>query len=257
MSRHHHRTVVKRVHPYQMQIRLLTLSLIGVMLAGLGFWYGLKQGQYQPVPLVDEVDDLRAAMTALETQTVIEQQVIDALRGDLADSRASIDELERELAFYREVMAPEEVTQGMVLRTPVFRAGAEVGEWRYQLVVQQGGARNKPVHKGDVFVTLWGYAGGQPGSFTLNELDETLTAEGLSLSFRYFQRFEGTLQLPPGFEPDRIEVQLDVVKPNKDVIEYSFDWAEITKSAPNANNNQNQPTEAYPQPAEDELATEE
>jgi len=243
--RHHHRAVIQRVHPHQVRNRLIILGAIGLALGGVGYWLGYEAGQYQPVPLVSEADALRGEIIALETQAAVDEQAIGALREELADGRATIDELERELAFYREVMAPEEITEGVVLRQPILRPGAAPGEWRYQIVVQQGSRRDKSLYKGEVFVTVWGLIAGLPGSFNLAALDTAVTADSLNLSFRYFQRFDGVFSLPPGFEPDRMDIQLDLSKPQKDVIEATYDWSRLIarrpsvgELAPNQTNNE-------------------
>lgn len=227
MTRRHHRTVIRREHPIRTPLKR-TLFLLFILALVIGaFLYGRLGTDAVVLPYDGRADQLRTRILALETQLEVDAQALNELRAELADSRGSIDELERELAFYREVMAPEELTRGVLLRTPRLRRGAIPGEWRYQLVAQQGG-RNRVVHKGELLVTLRGLLNDQPASFALHELDDQLMLPELILSFRYFQRFEGTLRLPPGFNPEVLELQAMMTKPSSDSFENRYAWAELT-----------------------------
>lgn len=227
MSRRHHRTVIRREHPHHVRIRRALALILPLVAIAAAFFYGQYRAQNAAVPLDTAADELRGRVLDLETQLEVDAQALAELRDELADSRGTIDELERELAFYREVMAPEEVARGVVLRQPRLRPGASPGQWHYQLVAQQGG-RSRTVHKGELFFTVHGQVAGQPQSFTLNEVDTSLELPGLDLSFRYFQRYEGQLQLPPGFEPQEVQLVAVITRPADETLESRYAWREIT-----------------------------
>ena len=226
MDRHHHRAVVQHIHPSQTRRRTILFIGFLLLLVVVVYFYGHYRGANDSMPISTIVDRLRAEIQALETQVTVDQQALDELRLELAHSRGAVDEIERELAFYREVIAPEKTSKGVILRQPVFRKDNAPGEWRYRLIVQQGG-RKQAIHKGEIFVVLWGSALGSPVKYTLTELNEALLTDALALSFRYFQRFEGRVLLPTGFEPERVEIQIVVSKPVKDLQKISYAWPDV------------------------------
>ena len=207
---------------------MLALCIVGSLI--LAFYLGRGSQDSALLPYDDGADRLHAQLVELETRLLVDGQTISELREELTLSRGGIDELERELAFYRSVLAPEEQSAGVILRTPVLRSLGVPVLWRYQLVAQQGGqtrSSGKTVYKGELQVTFVGVERGIPQRYTLSELDGQLAADMLNLSFRYFQRREGELALPPGFEPERVELQFAMAKPTSQLIDASFAWEEI------------------------------
>ena len=226
MARHHHRTVIRREHPARARLlRLLFGLALVAALAGAYYW-GHRTGSVRLAPFSDGSEVLHSRIAELETRAELDQEALKQLTRDLANSRSIIDELEGELTFYREVMAPEESRGGVVLRVPRFLATADPGRWRYELVVQQG----KPTesrHVGELKVRLVGQALGQPVVLDLPDLDDNLAGEPLPLNFRYFQRFEGELYLPPEFVPERVEVDIVLQKPRSDGVVQAHDWSDV------------------------------
>lgn len=230
MSIHHRKAIVRREYlPHTILWRgLLALCIVGSLI--LAFYLGRGSQDSALLPYDDGADRLHAQLVELETRLLVDGQTISELREELTLSRGGIDELERELAFYRSVLAPEEQSAGVILRMPVLRSLGVPGLWRYQLVAQQGGqtrSSGKTVYKGELQVTFVGVERGIPQRYTLSELDGQLAADTLNLSFRYFQRREGELALPPGFEPERVELQFAMAKPTSQLIDASFAWEEI------------------------------
>lgn len=223
MPRHQHRTVIKREHPIYSPLRRLLLGLLVLTALASAFGIGRYYSLRQPVPIRTVEDELRQQVVSLETQLALESDTVANLYAELAQLRAQFDELERELVFYRDVMAPEQGSESIVLMPPVFVPGEVSGQWRYILVAQQG-KPSKSRYQGDLLVTFWGTAAGLPGSYTLGELDADRAEGPLLLDFRYFQRIEGTLTLPPGFLPARVELQASISKPKAATVTREFLW---------------------------------
>lgn len=226
MARHHHRTVIKREHPARAWV-LRGLLCLGVGLALMGSYYwGHQSGVVSLAPLNDGSAVLIERISELETRSELDQQALRQLTRKLADSRGVIEELEGELAFYREVMAPEDSRRGIVLRMPRFSATPDSRRWRYELVVQQGRPTEDRL-MGELQARLVGRALGQSVVLDLADLDERLAGEPLPINFRYFQRFEGELVLPPEFAPERLEVDILLQKPRSDGVSLSHDWSDV------------------------------
>jgi len=204
------------------------LALLALLLtaAAAAFWWGYIEGARQLLPLDHAEDQLRDQITMLESQRSIDRSTLEQLRVELADSRGSIDELQRELAFYREVIAPEDSTEDVVLRQPVFRASDSDRLWRYQLVVQKGGS-GKTLFRGELQGVLRGEIDGESREYALSELDTGRVSDAFTLNFRYFQRFEGEIRLPEGFEPWVVVLDAAISKPRTSAHQAEFDWSSV------------------------------
>lgn len=226
MARHHPRTIIRRDHPRRTRlVRGLMFAVLAVVLLGV-YSLGHRTGSVSRMLLDDGSDAFRARISELETRVEIDKQALNSLMESLANSRGVITELEGELAFYREVMAPEQRTEGVRLRLPRFSQAADPLRWRYELVVQQG----KPTENrfiGELKLRFVGSVHGQPEIFELADLDERLAGEPLPINFRYFQRFEGEVLLPPGFTPERLEIDVVLRKPKTNRVSVAHDWSEV------------------------------
>lgn len=227
MPRHHHRTVIRREHPGSARRRLQWLSLLAITALAASFWAGRFTADAITVSLDDEADRQAAEIVQLQARHDIDRQTLAALRVELADNRTALAELERELAFYREVMAPEEISRGLVIRKPIFTALASPGHWRYQLIAQQGG-RGNSARRGNLAVTLWGEADGVAQQYRLRDLDVELAGVEPVLNFRYFQRLEGEFTLPASFVPKHIVVTAELSKPVSEQLNQRYDWQAVT-----------------------------
>lgn len=61
-------------------------------------------------------------------------------------------------------------------------------------------------------------------SHSLNSLSEQLQGDDIKLRFKYFQAIDGSLQLPAGFEVDRIDIVARATAPKKVQVEKHFSW---------------------------------
>ncbi len=226
MARHHPRTVIRRDHPRRILLVRVLLVLGFVLLVLLAYGTGHRYGSISRVPLNDGSDEFRARISELETRAELDKQTLSTLMESLAQSRGVNTELEGELAFYREVMAPEELAEGVRLRVPRVGPTADPLRWRYELVVHQG----QPAEArfiGELKLRVVGRVLGQPEVLDLPDLDERLAGQPLPINFRYFQRFEGELLLPPGFTPERVEVDVALRKPKVNRVSAAHDWSEV------------------------------
>lgn len=230
MARDNHRTIIRRENPAPLRRRRFAVAVALIAALAGAYYVGGQQALRNRLPYDDSADELRTRAIALETQLAIDAQTLEQLRSELSASRGSIDELERELAFYRGVIAPEEQTSGVQVREPLLRPTNVPGVYTYQFVVQQGAqtsSSGKRFYKAVLQVTVRGQRKGLPVSYSLAELVDSLVTGGIELNFRYFQRESGKLRLPNGFEPERITLQLNITQPRKKTVTYDYVWSEI------------------------------
>ena len=226
MPREQYRTVVKRENPRRQRLLMFAGVSVVIAMTGAAYFWGEHRASQRPIPWSGESDALREELALLATRAELDTQAIADLTTSLAEARGVIEERERELAFYQEVLAPEEITRRPRLRQPVFRATERPGVWRYQLVVQQGG-KTSSGYRGDLKVNFTGVMAGAITSLPLTELDLTSSGSPLVLNFRYFQRIEGELEFPTGFTPNQVEVVLELSKPTSEDIRTSYIWADL------------------------------
>lgn len=230
------RLVVKRHTPGRARFVLGAAAVLGmVALWGLFEW-GRKAGGHdrfeaarQRAELTAEIERLDTAngelarqLAVLETSNRVERQAYGEVTGELDDLHSQIAELQKELAFYRGVMAPEDGRTGLQIQTlQLFENGGE-GRYQLKLVLFQAGPQNKRV-QGAVDVALLGQRAGaaEPGRLSLTEV--AAEADDMRYSFRYFQVLERDFELPDGFLPAEIEVN---IKPSSkdDPLVAAFPW---------------------------------
>ena len=209
------KTVVKRVNLVKQ--RRLRMGLAGLLVAvGIGVYVlGYQQGFDDRVPLVLDEAGLKGAISKLETRLAVDAETLNRFRAELADSERQVDELEKELVFYRDIMSSSEDVSAVKLRPPNLSWDPERRSFEYRAVVQR-------LAPGTQFYR---------GRLTVQILDsEGKAIEALSsiprhdLSFKYFQRISGTIELAETVIPASVRFDIELSAPRKRRYEQTFDW---------------------------------
>lgn len=173
--------------------------------------------------LEDETQRLREQVVVLERSSQIDRQASVEVRQELASLQQELLSQREELEFYRGIMAPGEAKPGLRVQRFELEPGAEPGRFRYDLMLIQV-KRNDRYVKGVVQLYVDGSQEGAEKSLSLAEITEPSTAK-LPFRFRYFQHFEGALQLPANFRAEK--VRLEVVPSGKygpPRLDEEFEW---------------------------------
>ena len=210
------KTVVKRVNLVKQ--RRLRMGLAGVLVAvGIGVYVlGYQQGFDDRVPLVLDEAGLKGTISKLETRLAVNAETLNRFRAELADSERQVDELEKELVFYRDIMSSSEDVSAVKLRPPNLSWDPERRSFEYRAVVQR-------LAPGTQFYR---------GRLTVQILDsEGKAIEALSstprhdLSFKYFQRISGNIELAETVIPASVRFDIELSAPRKRRYEQTFDWS--------------------------------
>ena len=210
------KTVVKRVNLVQQ--RRLRMGLAGLLVAvGIGVYVlGYQQGFDDRVPLVLDEAGLKGTISKLETRLAVNAETLNRFRAELADSERQVDELEKELVFYRDIMSSSEDVSAVKLRPPNLSWDPERRSFEYRAVVQR-------LAPGTQFYR---------GRLTVQILDsEGKAIEALSstprndLSFKYFQRISGTIEIAETVIPASVRFDIELSAPRKRRYEQTFDWS--------------------------------
>jgi len=135
----------------------------------------------------------------------VDREGYKQIEQSLGDMQSQIERLKQDLSFYRGLVQPDslvhvKVQQMQILPQPL------PGQYRLKFVLVQSGKPDSIV-AGNVLLTIDGLMGGRPQSVGLAQVSSSHRA-ALAYAFLYFQDYEEPVQLPPGFEPTRIGVEI-------------------------------------------------
>ena len=166
---------------------------------------------------------LRAELDVQQARHEMDQQALELVRREIAAQKEQIAAQEEGLRFYKSLMAPGEIAQGLSLRPPELVALEEPGQFAFRIVAQQE-ARKHSLLKGDLSAVLNGELADQEVSYSLAALSDDLEPGKVPLRFRYFQSIEGELRLPEGFEPRSVDLVATATAPRKMEVREQFPW---------------------------------
>ncbi|MBE0484770.1 DUF6776 family protein [Marinobacter sp.] len=235
--------VVIRHRPGYRLRRSLILLTFTVIAAVAGYATGMAQGGFRfssaeatNEVLAQDVDALREqfrkarqSLVNLERGRAIDERAMNEARNTIVGLETRISELEADLTFYRNIMAPSEASQGLQVDSfSLVRARGD-SSYRFKMVLTQIGNNNSFI-AGQVAVNVIGTLSGEREVIALRDLSDDIEDLGVRFRFRYFQDVEGTLIVPEGFEPVEIQVVAQAQGNNASKAERTFDWATLTES---------------------------
>lgn len=168
--------------------------------------------------LVEENSVLRQAAE-------VEKIAHDEVRGALLEAEREASELRQELAFYRNLMSPGDNRTGIHIEAATLGADLLPNTYRYELVVTQVRGKNRYA-RGQLLVKISGARGGDQQVLTLADVTPDGDAS-LKFRFKYFQTFDGQIELPADFVPESIEFEAVSSVKGLESTSRSFDWQEL------------------------------
>ena len=217
--------------------RVIGVAVLCALCGLAGYWAGAsRDGQrvvdvVQPAPLLAkeldritaEYDQARRKLVQLERGSAIDEQALKTARNTIAELEGRLASMEADLTFYRNIMAPSEVSTG--LQVDQLRLWPARGERQYQfkLVLTQVGD-NKSYISGVVAVNIIGERNGEQEVIPLRDLSGEVEELGVRFRFRYFQDIEGLLTLPDDFEPYEVQVVAKAEGGKSSQSERTFQW---------------------------------
>lgn len=235
-SKQSHLKVVEHRPLFIWSVRLLLLVAIVATTAG-AYQYGILQGRQGQTIAEEELLRLRQGLTATQSaEAELRQKMANLRLGSQVDRQASEDvrqevielknqlaELQEENSFYRNLMAPSDNNEGLNFGAVEVSDTDLPRQYRYKVVMQQL-ATNHQLLSGTLTFNIVGRRDGVVTVLPLNDLSDDVDSVNIKLRFKYFQTVEGQLQLPPGFEPERIELVARSSGRNAVTVEKRFGW---------------------------------
>ncbi len=209
----------------------LGLFLAGVLLGGYGNLYlGLESAwenrdlREQIVTQTRQLETLRQWRSDAETRREIDRAALELVRKELAEQQEAIAELEKGVHFYRSLMAPEEQSEGLSVRSIDLKPALDDGRYQFRILVQQS-SRKHNLLTGTLSVMVHGDEGGEEKAYNLSDLSEQVPEPQIRLRFKYFQAIDGELALPDGFTPRTVSAAARSSKPRRVNIQKEFPWS--------------------------------
>lgn len=208
--------------PVPLRRLLLFLMLALAAAAGVGIYeYGRGFGGPDRRALSAEIERLRsqvreaeaersrltATVTALEAQIKVERAAQEQLVRQAGELDAEANRLREDLAFFESLLPARPNARGIQIRSFRMQPDGTPQELRYRLLVQQAGKPDRDF-VGAVQMQVNYVRDGR--SFSLQVPDPGLpeSRRALELSFRHYQRVEGSLTLPEGAAARSVVVRI-------------------------------------------------
>jgi cell division protein FtsB len=232
--------VVKHKPGIKRKRRLMFITGLLVMGAAC-FWLGEFQSRYLHQQTLAKLNALSIEYSALkESDAQLRQQVANLESGRAIDGlakqeiqeiihshKAEISQLETDVSFYQQIMAPSNNTKGLQVQKVELKAGTVKNHFVYKIVLAQV-ADNKAYVQGLVAVNLIGLEDDKKKIIPLRDISKEEEL-GLKFKFKYFQEFSGELVVPDGLVPENIQVVAQSKGKKASRIEQSFEWKTLTQ----------------------------
>ncbi|WP_297527631.1 DUF6776 family protein [Thiohalobacter sp.] len=179
----------------------------------------------------ERLAEAERSLALLQRARQVDEAAYAEIRRDRAALEQQIHDLQKELTFYRGIMAPETSRIGLQAQGFVVEPipGLENG-YRFRLVLVQI-KKNDRVASGRVRLAVTGQQGG--AAKTLEQADISADASrDFKYRFRYFQNIQGEWRFPPGFVPERVTVKAIPSRRGADPLEWTFEWPAEHPQAP-------------------------
>src|ERR1700678_4528099 len=223
--------------------RVAALWTVGVLLAATILYTAFEFGRYEAgFRVVDSVrgalsasrrirtlesenENQRRQLEAAETARRVDREGYAQVERSLGDMQSQIARLNQDLSFYRGLVQPESLIHVKVQQMQIVPQGTP-GQYRLKFVLMQTGKPDSAV-AGSAAITIDGLLQKKPSSLTFEQVAPN-RRHSLAYSFRYFQDYDEPIQLPQGFEPTRVGVEIRSIK-DKDPT-HSFRQAFVWKA---------------------------
>lgn len=145
-----------------------------------------------------EAADLRMHNTSLESELAMTRGTQEALTRQASEMSAESAQLKEELVFLQKLVSDSSKSTGLQFQQLTIDRDSE-DTWRYRTLIVRGGSPNDEfVGNLTLLATLLPQGGGTgPRMIALPE-DEPGSNAALALKFKYYQRVEGRIRVPPG-----------------------------------------------------------
>lgn len=150
----------------------------------------------------------KSALNEKESKLKVETSAQAELTKNLAQLQEENASLKEDLGFLRNVMSSGSVPDGLAIQNFKVEPDALPNEFRYRLLITQGGQR-KLDFKGKVQVIARVQQPGQPAQTVLSfPTDAEMRASAGGVEFRFYQKIDGRFKIPEGSQLKNVQVRV-------------------------------------------------
>ena len=203
--------------------RWLGIVAVGALVVGVGWTtydYGMELAGFRQseaaraiARMSEEIRTRDSRILELRSQVAVSErqlQIDRATYGDLGRQVKSLSEenagLKEDLAFFQSLMASGGKELGLSINRFRVQAEALPGEYRYRLLLVQSAQRVKEF-QGTLQFVVYMEQGDRKIALTLPPEDQK-SAKEYQVSFKFFQRVEGTFKVAPGTVVKSLQVRV-------------------------------------------------
>jgi hypothetical protein len=163
----------------------------------------------------------RRQLEAAETARRVDREGYAQVERSLGDMQSQIARLNQDLSFYRGLVQPESLIHVKVQQMQII-PDAAAGQYHLKFVLMQTGKPVKDV-TGNAAITIDGLLQGKPLSLPYAQVSPNRRVT-LAYSFKYFQEYNEPIELPKGFEPTRVGVEIHSGRDASHSFRQAFVW---------------------------------
>ena len=153
-----------------------------------------------------EFELARTVLNERDGQLKIEKSAQSELAKNLGQIQEENASLKEDIAFLRNIMSSGNVPEGLTIANLKIEADALPNEFRYRMLLTQGGQR-KQDFKGKVQVVARIQQGTQQTAVSFPS-DAEVRGQGGEIEFRYYQKVDGRFRIPQGAQLKSIQVRV-------------------------------------------------
>ena len=167
----------------------------------------------------------RTQLEAADVARRVDREGYKQVERSLGDMQSQIARLNQDLSFYRGLVQPDSLVHVKVQQMQIVPDAAGPGgaaQYRLKFVLMQTGKPDNVV-SGSASISVDGLQDGKPVSLSFAELSPSRRVS-LAYSFRYFEDYDEAIQLPQGFEPTRVGVEIHSGNDTSHGLRQAFVW---------------------------------
>src|SRR5271154_5022653 len=168
-----------------------------------------------------ENQNQRRQLEAAETARRVDREGYAQVERSLGDMQSQIARLNQDLSFYRGLVQPESLIHVKVQQMQIISVPAP-NQYHLKFVLMHTGKPDKEV-VGNAAISIDGLLQGKPVSLTYAQVAPNHRVS-LAYSFKYFQEYNEAIELPHGFEPTRVGVEIHSVRDSSHSSRQAFVW---------------------------------
>ncbi len=211
------------------------LALI-IVIFGLGHRIGQGQGvgltaknkdlQIQVGQFQQNLEDKVAENAKLKKSAELNARTVEEVRQELLISEQKITDLEKDVEFYRGLMAPAEMQRGVRFHEFKIKFDALTEQYNLNAVITNAGGKGNVI-KGMMNMSVLALVNGKQKTLSLSALPDFEGAEPVKLRFRFFQNINLSFSLPRDVYPVSLVVSSNVKNLDQKPFKAQFEWEKV------------------------------